>query len=91
MTTGEQSIHLVSGETLTYTLSFEERVIEALGEVPETPSLTDVIAFCIAAHKAVSLCQDLDKDTQERAVVALHTAIDAASVQREGIPFFPHK
>lgn len=91
MTTGIETIHLVSGETLTYQLSFEERVIEALGEVPETPSLTDVIAFSIAAHKAISLSKELDSNTRLMAMTALRNAIDAASVKREGTPFFPAK
>lgn len=88
MTTGEQTINLVSGKTITYRLDLNERIAEALGEVPENPELIDVMAFGVAAFKCLTLCTDLKPDSRQKAIEALRELLDDASIQHDGSRFF---
>lgn len=88
MTTGVETIHLVSGKTITYKLDLNERIIEAIGEVPEKPSLIDVMAFGVAAFHSVLKCEELKTETREQALKALQVLLDEAGVQHDGVKFF---
>lgn len=88
MTTGEQTIHLVSGKTITYTLDLNERIAEAMGEVPEKPTLTDVMAFGVAAFQCLAKCDEFKAGSRNKAIEALRAALDDASLQNDGSRFF---
>ena len=88
MTTGEQSIHLVSGKTITYRLDLNERIAEALGEVPDQPDLTDVMAFGVAALKCLTQSTQFTSPARNKAIEALRAALDEASLQHDGSRFF---
>jgi hypothetical protein len=87
MTTGEQTIHMVSGETITYRLDLNERIAEAIGEVPEQPDLIDVMGFGVAALTCLTRCTTLRSSTHQEAIHALQKVLDAASLQHDGHRF----
>jgi hypothetical protein len=89
MTTGTETITLVNGKTYTLVLDHDERITEALGEVPENPSLTDVVAFGMAAYRAISTNKEIPSRLRNEAMIALRSVIDEASILHDGAPLFP--
>jgi hypothetical protein len=83
MTTGEQNITLSTGKTFTYKLDLNERIMEALAEVPEAPEAIDVISFGVAAYKCLDLYASLDRSIRENALTALRAAINAAGEEHD--------
>jgi hypothetical protein len=88
MTTGQQTIHLVSGRTISYTLDCNERIAEALGEVPAKTNLVDVMSFGVAALSAVAHCNKINLLHKSFTIFALRNLLNYTSKKHSGISFF---